>query len=266
MHTLFQASSKKIASAAAMAMSSVFALGFTATEAQAIPTGWTCAGNCGTSGANGVVTAPPSGSSYDWISTNQAPGSTGLGLGGETNGSTLKSGVFGAQAGDNLTFYFNYVTSDGAGFSDYAWARLVNTSTSAITYLLTARTQPSGSIIPGTGLPAIDATLNPASVPIIPGGPAWAPLGGSSGSCYAGGCGYTGWVQSDYTIAAAGNYQLEFGVVNWNDSGYDSGLALSGAALNDTPIGGEVPEPASALLIAGGIAGLLGARRRSRKT
>src|SRR3977135_3866264 len=74
-------------------------------------------------------------------------------LGMETNGSTLATSVFSASAGTALSFYFNYVTSDGAGFSDYAWAELFNSSKTPVALLFTARTEPSGSIVPGTGLP-----------------------------------------------------------------------------------------------------------------
>ena len=35
-----------------------------------IPAGWTCTGNCGTSGADGVVTlAPSGGSKYGWVAS-----------------------------------------------------------------------------------------------------------------------------------------------------------------------------------------------------
>ncbi len=72
----------------------------------------------------------------------------------ETNGSTLTTSVvLSATAGTSLSFFFNYVTSDGAGFSDYAWAELFNSSKSPVALLFTARTEMTGSIVPGTGLP-----------------------------------------------------------------------------------------------------------------
>jgi hypothetical protein len=78
-----------------------------------------------------------------------------------------------------------------------------------VALLFTARTQPSGSIIPGFGLPQPDATVTPNNVPIIAGGPAWSPLGSHSGTCYSGGCGYTGWMSSNYNFASSGSYAVE---------------------------------------------------------
>lgn len=240
------------------------------TSALAIPIGWTCTGNCGTLGADGVVTAPPSGATYHWVSSSGGGslGAADLNLGFETNGTLLRSDLFGATAGDDLQFYFNYVTSDGSGFADYAWARLLDDSLDPVALLFTARTTPGGNTAPGFGMPANSATLTPGSTPIIDGGPVWSPLGGWSGDCFSGvgnGCGYTGWIRSNFTIGATGNYVLEFGVVNWSDTIYDSGLALAGTTIAGEPIGdgdgdGEVPEPASLTLF--GLAGLGAAARR----
>ena len=247
--------------------------------ADSIPSGWTCSGNCGSSGADGVVGLSPTGnSSYQWVSTTN--GTSGVGalptgaLGHETNGSTLATTVFSASAGTALSFYFNYVTSDGAGFSDYAWAELFSSSKTPVALLFTARTEPTGSIVPGTGLPNPLATLHPGSVPIIGGGPAWSPLGSYSGSCFAAGCGYTGWVNSSYVIPTTGNYYLEIGVTNWLDKQYDSGLALDGVSVGGVaitpPSGGgtpppvTTPEPGTLALLSVGLVGLL-ARRRKHK-
>jgi hypothetical protein len=133
--------------------------GGTATDpSSTIPSGWTCVGSCGTDGADGVVTLSPIGSShYEWVST--AGGSNGVGalptgaLGSETDGSTLATQVFTATAGTSLNFYFNYVTSDGAGYADYAWAELFNSANTPVALLFTARTVASGTIVPGTGMP-----------------------------------------------------------------------------------------------------------------
>jgi PEP-CTERM motif len=242
-------------------------------SAASIPSGWVCSGNCGSNGADGVVGLSPTGNGqYQWVSTFN--GTTGVGAlpgvggtGSPTNGSTLTTSVFSASAGDPLNFYFNYVTSDGSGFADYAWVQLLNSSGGSASLLFTARTAPSGSIVPGFSMPAPAATLDPASVLIVDGAPTWSPLGPSSGTCFDVGCGYTGWIKSSFTISAAGDYMLQAGVVNWNDQEFDSGLALDGVTVGDTPITpvtpGGVPEPATMLLVSLGAAGLLVRRFRS---
>jgi hypothetical protein len=231
-----------------------------------IPGGWTCTGNCGSLGADGVVPLSPIGnSSYEYVTTSG--GTLGVGalptgaLGSETDGSTLATSVFSATAGTDLNFYFDYVTSDGSGYADYGWAELFNSSNDPVALLFTARTEPTGSIAPGQGMPAPEATLDPSSVPILE-GTTWSPLGGSSGACWAAGCGNSGWVNSDYTIAAAGDYYLEVGVVNWGDEDYDTGLALDGVETNGTPIISTTPEPSSLLLFGSGLAGLAGMLKR----
>jgi len=200
-----------------------------------------CIGNCGTMGANGVVTAAPSGAaSYQYISTyNGITGAGQLpGIGGN-NGSQLTTTAFNAIAGSVLSFNFNYVTTDGGGYTDYAWAQVQTPSGTVVATLITARTATSGSVIPGVGLPATEATLTPASVPIIGSAPVWSGLGSSSGGCFDIGCGYTGWVNSSYTLTSGGTYVLVFGVSNWSDGLYQSGLAIDGVVLDGTPIAGQ---------------------------
>jgi hypothetical protein len=231
-----------------------------------LPAGWSVAGTAGTSGANGVVTlAPTTGSTaYGYVSTYGSSATAGYGLGGEKNGSTLTSSAFTAASGDALQFYFNYVTSDGSTFADYAYANLIDATTGKIVAVLfDARTEPSGTIAPGFGLPTPVATLTPSSVPIIGGAPSWSGLGADTNKCYAAGCGYTGWIQSDYSIGAAGSYELQFGVTNWNDTAYASGLAFDGITVAGVPITPTIPEPANVALMLAGL-GLLAAARRAK--
>jgi MYXO-CTERM domain-containing protein len=220
-----------------------------------IPASWTCTGSCGTSAdvfGTSVVSQPMS--SYGWVSSESGidgispfssasvPYNSDTGLVGNTNGSLLRSGAFTASRNEVLKFQFNYVTSDGASFADYAWARLLNaTDGSQAAVIFTARTNQdlTKSVVPGFGIPSPQTTLTPGTAAIINGGytpgvvgPAWSPLGAvSSGSCYADGCGYTGWVGASYTVTGTGSYVLEFGVTNWDDTAFDSGMAFNAVTI-----------------------------------
>jgi hypothetical protein len=244
----------------ALVVAAVFVLGFASGASAA-----TCTGNCGVLGANGVVTAPPGSATYNWVSTNLgAFGVSPFALAGNQDGSKYVSTAFSVNAGAELSYYFNYVTSDGSSFADYAWARLLDAADNQVALLFTARTRPTGDIVPGFGLPATSpgVTLVPPSTAIIAANPFWSPLGANSGQCYQGlgqGCGYTGWIQSLYTITTAGTYRLEFGVINWNDQSFDSGLAFSGIAIDGVPI----PEPATLVLFGLGLLGAAWTRRRA---
>ena len=255
---------KLVRTAAIVAFSATMALGAAEVQAGPVPAGATCIGNCGTLGADGVVTLSPlSTPSYLYIST--AGGVTGAGqiagIGG-TNGSQLTTPTFSATASDELKFYFNYVTSDGSGYADYGFAQLLDSGNNVAANLFSARTQPSGDTSPGFGLPANDSTLTPATSGIIGGGPAWSPLGSDSGACFSGGCGYTGWIEASYTIAASGTYSLLFGVSNWSDTGYDTGMAIDGVTIAGNTVISAVPEPAAIAFLGLGLAGLGFARRK----
>ena len=93
----------------------------------------TTVGTFGTLGADGVVTAPPGGGNYSYVTTDGGPDGGGqiAGVGG-TNGSSWTSDAFSANLGDVLKFDFNYITSDGAEYADYAWAALLDSSQSLV--------------------------------------------------------------------------------------------------------------------------------------
>ncbi len=252
------------------------ALGFASQASAApLPAGYTCVGTsvCGTLGADGNVTVSPQGGDYGYVSTAGAAGNNGdLNIGAETNSSVAKTPVFASLGGDALEFFFNYVTSDGSGFIEYSWVKLINAATADETVLFTARTTPTGNTVPGFGLPplALGVTLNPGSTTIQPSLTNWSALGSSSGNCYQGptqGCGQTGWIEMNYSIANAGNYFLEFGVVNWSDTAFDSGLAFDGITIAGNPIDpNPIPEPASLALLGVALAGLGAARAKAKKS
>lgn len=230
----------------------------------------TCIGNCGSAAPNGDVTAPPEyGPNYSYVSTNGGQTGAGqiAGIGG-TNGSEFVTDSFNAAAGDALNFYFNYITSDGAGFSDYAFAQLLTAELVPIAFLFTARTQPSGDTSPGFGLPANASTLTPLTSAIIGGAPDWAQLGADSGECYDVGCGYTGWIGSSYIIQNDGSFVLRLGVTNFSDAQFESGLAFAGITIDGieipTPGTGAVPEPSTWAMMLLGF-GMIGLSLRHRR-
>ena len=255
-------------------VATLMAIGAGSAVAAPLPAGWTLIGNGGTNtAADGVVPLAPGFSSYQWISTINAPTDAGKlpvgATGQETNGSFASTPTFSVAAGDKLNFFFNYISTDGAQFTEYAWAGLYKGASTFDSYLFTARTTPSGNTVPGNELPGLGAgvTLSPASSAIIAGPPIFSPLGASSGSCFATGCGYTGWIKMNYTIPVAGTYSLGFGVTNALDLDYDSAFAIAGVSINDVPVdqgngGGTVPAPSTLALAAAALVGLAALRRR----
>lgn len=238
----------------------------------------TCIGTCGTDTANGDVANPPGFSSYYYVTTNGGPngggnlpavfGSPGV---NSTNGSTFTTAPFAATTGDPVNFYFNYVTSDGSGYPDYAWAALVSTTGGANYLIFSAETQPTGNTVPGSTMPPLapGASLSPPASPITSGsgssgGPVWAELGSSSGTCYAAGCGLTGWIQSQFNGEAADTYVLSFGTSNANDIAYDSGLAFAGVTVGGTPVI-DTPEPAGLAMFGAGLLVILLGYRITRR-
>lgn len=242
--------------------------------------GWTCTGQCGASAAQGDISLSPFGSAmvgYVATAGSSVYGVSPLVLddnsrGIETNGSTIVSGAFRAAQGDRIAVQFNYVSTDGKGFDDYAWARLVNADDGAlVAWLFTARSSNSstGNIVPGDVLDRDD--FDPRNVIVnyddfefnskTSSDPVdWAPLGASNGTCWrdnAPGCGYTGWLESRHSFAAGGDYRLEVGIVNWGDEAYDSALAFDVVGLTSA-----VPEPAAWQLLLGA-ALLAGIKRRA---
>ncbi len=243
-----------------------------------------CVGHCGVLGANGDITAPPGGTTYGWISTAGGPNGAGeLPSVGGTNGSSFTTVAFSATSGQNLQYFFNFVSSDGQFqpgqfiFEDYGFVQLLDAATSnPVAMLFNGRAEPTGLIVPGAGLPPIDpgVTLTPPTSTMtlgsgtqgnFPGGPTWAPLGSFSGWCYGAGCGFTGWIRSDYTVPVTGSYKLQFGVSNWGDNVYDTGMAYNGITVGGgPPIDQGVPEPATWAMMLIGL-GAVGATIRSRR-
>lgn len=270
-----------------------------------IPVGWGCTGNCGTSAdISGATVVTPLLTAYGWVSTANGmdavspftdvpgliDGATGLPTGtGNTNGSVLRSNAFVANAGEALKFQFNYVTSDGGTYADYAWARLLNASDlsqAAIIFTARTNTDTTADVVPGFGLPNPDTVLTPSHVLLTDTGydstlnlgPNWSALGTSDGSCWYFGCGFTGWVGASYQMQHSGDYILEFGVTNWDDQAYDSGLAFNTITIgkgtgqpgddveidDDSRVVTEVPEPETYLLMVLGLGVLSFAQSRKR--
>lgn len=195
---------------------------------------WSCEGVCGTGGAEGVIVSPPSGAeSFAWVSTARSA-VWGVGLPGSpgTNGTRMRSDLIPMTQGQELVFHFNYATTDGGGFTDYAWARLLDSTGNPVAMLFNSRTSTAGFNIPGDGLPPLDATVDLEGMVFQQFSPVWSALGNDSGRCFTRGCGYTGWIPVRYAVPETGSYVLEFGVVNWSDLRFQSALAIDSSVLH----------------------------------
>ncbi|OAH96073.1 MULTISPECIES: NF038132 family protein [Methylomonas] len=238
---------------------------------------WTASGAAGLIYGDSTVHNSPTGNAqFGYVSTSGGVYGVsplvlrdeGRGTENQTNGSKIQSNAFNASANDTLTLQFNYVSTDGRGYDDYAWARLVNADTNnTIAWLFTARSTNSanGNVVPGNvlnrqldnNLPdELDAVLNDGNtVGFDVAGTNWIPLGSSSGICWdnANTCGPTGWIKSAYSFAASGSYFLEFGVINWGDEAFDTALAFDFGGLQQVNFSGVtlVPPPATVPLPGG---------------
>ncbi len=245
---------------------------------------WSCTGVCGV--ATSEIGASAS-STYGFVTTTGSSGAASLGQGGEANGSRVLSSSFSAVKDETLSFSFNYVTTDSKEFTDYGWARVIDTKGTTLTsddstaaWLFTARSSSKGgAVVPGDLVPSnyfsnhtdgVTLTI-PADFNEMRQAPEWDPLGGSSGTCFENKkeCGYTGWLGSTITFANSGTYALEFGVTNVGDPFFNSGLAFRFEGVDKAQlesIASHAPEPSNFALMATGLAlfGLHASRRRRR--
>jgi hypothetical protein len=276
----------------ALSVSAFFFGNASAVEVVPVFTKDSCAGNCGAT-TGGVIGSSPTGGNYGYISTENgttAAGSLNLKdevgsivpLGAQT-GSSLTSSSFSVNANDHLGISFTYVTSDGGGFSDYAWARLLGPGGSSV-WLFEAMSNNQGKnpleadFLNTSKYPAFSGSVvfdgKNSTFNTIPDKSAvdWNPIGAGATCFLSGGngCGYGNWTTTSFTFSQAGNYQLQMGVRNWGDAIYQSGLAFDyqgyGGVTSGAGVPSPVPEPSTYVLLSIALAlfGPMALRRRAK--
>lgn len=165
---------------------------------------------------------------------------------GATLGTQWMTSAYALAAGDTVSLDLSFLTNDGGGYADYGYVELLlNDSQVALMYLAqtvgsTLVVMPSASpalpgISPGVVLSQPTASLNGLETGPIGGvtyGPGRYPnidpvldIGGGSD-----------WINSSFTVAAAGDYKLKFVVMDVGDTTVDTGLAFDNIRVNDVSI------------------------------
>lgn len=171
--------------------------------------GWTLVGS-GHATDSSVGVSPTVGSYQGYIETTgnftalapavatslgvSGPTIVGLGAGPPTNGTGL-SQVITVNAGDTLTFDWNFLTdelNESATYDDFAFFTIGSSA-----FLLASRNTST-----------YDVTSPPAGFD-----------------------GQTGWATQSYTFATGGSYQIGFGVFNVGDTGHNSALLIDNVSV-----------------------------------
>lgn len=140
-------------------------------------------------------------------------------------GSGIKQ-IFNGEAGDMLTFDWNYISSDGYNY-DYSLVSIESLDTLVLIKL-------AGNL-PVDLQPAGGAPVKPSNTPFV-----WE----------------TGFQTFSFTLPETSTYTVGIGVVQVADPTYDSGLIIDNV---------RVPEPPTMILVGSGLIGFVGLTRKFRK-